>query len=60
MIFLAHAWNVFGRKVNAQVSKFVWRIGRIVVHHKDLEGMNDDLLRPDSVSLNNIDIDFFF
>lgn len=49
----------FRRKVNAQVSKFVRRIGGVVVHHRDLEGDNTDLLRRDGVHLNEIGLDIF-
>lgn len=47
------------RKVNAQVSKFVRRIGGVVVRHRDLEGNNTDLLRRDGVHLNEIGMDIF-
>lgn len=49
----------FRRKVNAQVSKFVRKIGGIVVRHRELEGDNRNLLRADGVHLNDIGLDIF-
>lgn len=31
----------------------------MVIRHQDLEGVNDDLLRPNGVHLNNIGLDIF-
>lgn len=49
----------FRHKMKAWVSKFVHIISCIVVHHKDLEGDNSDLLRSYGAHLNDIGLDIF-
>lgn len=46
-------------KLNKVVSRFVARNGGLVVRHKDLELLDNGLLRPDSAHLNAIDLDIW-
>lgn len=46
-------------KLNKAVGRFIARNGGIVVRHKDLEELDDALLRPDGVHLNAIGLDIW-
>ncbi|KAM3933227.1 uncharacterized protein RB166_001093 [Leptodactylus fuscus] len=47
------------RSVNARMSRFVRSRGGVVIRHRQLEGDNSRLLRPDGVHLNDIGQDIF-
>lgn len=46
-------------KLNKTVGRFVTRTGGIVVRHRELEAVDDSLLRPDGVHLNAIGLDIW-
>ncbi|KAM3936789.1 uncharacterized protein RB166_000745 [Leptodactylus fuscus] len=47
------------RAINSRLSRFVWAKGGVVVRHRQLEGDNRRLMRPDGVHLNDIGLDIF-
>ncbi|KAM3936778.1 uncharacterized protein RB166_000586, partial [Leptodactylus fuscus] len=47
------------RSVNARLARFVRAKGGVVVRHRQLEGDNRRLMRPDGVHLNEIGLDIF-
>ncbi|XP_044130444.1 uncharacterized protein LOC122923654 [Bufo gargarizans] len=47
------------RTINARISRFVRSRGGVVVRHRQLEGDNRSLMRPDGVHLNEIGLDIF-
>ncbi|XP_044130369.1 uncharacterized protein LOC122923581 isoform X2 [Bufo gargarizans] len=47
------------RTVNARMSRFVRSRGGVVVRHRQLEGDNRSLMRPDGVHLSDIGLDIF-
>ncbi|KAM3923058.1 uncharacterized protein RB166_012151 [Leptodactylus fuscus] len=47
------------RTINARLARFVRSKGGVVVRHRQLEGDNRRLMRPDGVHLNEIGLDIF-
>ncbi|KAG8442193.1 hypothetical protein GDO86_004498 [Hymenochirus boettgeri] len=47
------------RVVNTRISRFVRSLGGVVIRHRQLEGDNRSLMRPDGIHLNEIGLDIF-
>ncbi|KAM4048973.1 uncharacterized protein ACNLHF_027154 [Anomaloglossus baeobatrachus] len=47
------------RTINHRISRFVHFKGGVIVRHRQLEGTNARLMRPDGVHLNDIGLDIF-